>query len=162
MGVISKEEQIYPYLGKLPFIGKYFYPPIITYEIKEKEELRELKAAIDARLEELKLKEADLKEKEEELKRREEELNAFEEDLYAREEAILQKIKAYEDEEKKWQKQVTYFSSMSPDAAAKILSAMKDEDVIEILRRMKEPIVAATFMKMAPERAAQIARKMTE
>lgn len=160
--VISKEEDIYPHLGKLPIVGKYFVTPVITYEVAEMEELRELKRAIDIRLAELNSKIKEINKKEEELKQKEEELLAFEEELLEREEALLAKKRAYEEEEKKWQKQVLYFSSMSPDAAAKILSAMEDEDVIEILRRMDEPIVAATFMKMLPERAATIARKMTE
>lgn len=162
VGVFNKEEVIYPKLASIPGLGKFFTPKEIPFEIMEKEELRNLKESIDKRFEEISEKEQRLKEKEENLEKREQNIVAKEEVVLKKEEALEERIKEYEDEEKRWQKLATYYSSMSPDQAASILQNLDDQTVIAIFMRMKDTAVAVCLMKMDPKRAAELSRKMTK
>lgn len=160
VGVFNKEEVIYPKLSLIPGIGKFFTPKKIPFEVMEKEELRNLKESIDKRFEEISEKEQRLNEKEENLEIKEKEIAAREEIVLKKEEALEERIKEYEDEEKRWQKLATYYSSMKPDQAASILQNLDDQTVIAIFMRMKDTAVAVCLMKMDPKRAAELSRKM--
>lgn len=162
VGVFNKEEVIYPKLALIPGLGKFFVPKKIPFEVIEKEELRNLKESIDKRLEEISKKEERIKEKEENLDKREKNVIAREEVVLKKEEALEERIKEYEDEERRWQKLANYYSSMSPDQAASILQNLDDQTVIAIFMRMKDTAVAVCLMKMDPKRAAELSRKMTK
>ncbi|MEW6619395.1 MAG: hypothetical protein AB1422_08695 [bacterium] len=157
LGIFDKEK----ILAKVPGIGMFFTPPKITYEDVQKEELRKLKESIDLKLLELEEKEEKLAQKDKKLKSRAEELLLAEEELHRKKQAMEEKQRMYDDQEAKWEKLVTYYEGMKPDAAAKILAEMDDQIVVEIFKRMKKSQVAIVMMKMDPKRASEISRKMS-
>ncbi|MEW6103170.1 MAG: hypothetical protein AB1630_05055 [bacterium] len=161
VGVFNKEEVIYPKLATIPGIGKFFTPKKIPFEVIKKEEIRNLKESVDKRFEEISEKEEKLKEKEERLEEKEKDVAFREDALLKKQSALEERIKVYEDEEKRWQKLALYYSSMSPDQAAKILQDLDDQTVISIFMRMKDSAVAVCLMKMDTKRAAELSRKMT-
>lgn len=162
IGVFNKEEVIYPKLALIPYVGKFFTPKKIPFEVMKKEEIRNLKESLDKRFEEISEKEERLKEKEENLDKKEKEIVAREEALLKKEETLEERIKEYENEEKRWQKLAIYYSSMSPNDAASILQNLDDQTIIAIFMRMKDTAVAVCLMKMDPKRAAELSRKMTK
>jgi Skp family chaperone for outer membrane proteins len=161
VGLISKEEQIYPYLSKLPFIGKFFLPKrIISVDLLKEEELRKLREEIESRWQALEEKEKILANKEEELKEKEAKLLALEDELRNKEKVLEERIAVYEDKERRWQRLAIYYQKMQPKRAAEILAGLDDQTIINILMRMREEVVAITLMEMDPKRAAELTRKM--
>lgn len=160
VGMISIEEILYEKGAKIPFL-KRFIPKKIHYIALEEERLQQLAASLEEKERILKELEEKLNKKEEELNNKEQSLAGYEAQLAQEKEALERKIALYEDRERRFNELATYFQGMSPDLAARILAGLDDPIVIEIFRRMEDRIVAMTLMKMDPERAASLARKMS-
>ncbi len=151
-----------PTLGKIPWIGPRIHP---TAPAAGGADLRDLESrqASEAR----RAAERDYEEKWKTLHGAEEEMNAerqrltqWEEALEKREEAIRERETEARNKDAAMARLVTYYSSMRPVDAARILAQQEDLVVVEVFKRMDERQVSAIVAAMDPQIAGPILRKM--
>ncbi len=124
--------------------------------------------ALDIRTEELDKRESDVRQQEENNTQIAQELEDRQVAQEEREKTFNNEVKKYEDRGKNIEQIVQNLSNMPPNNAVAILSAMNDQDIIDVLRREKEDAEASGgsstgsywLSLMDPTRAAEIQRKM--
>ncbi|MBN1524455.1 MAG: flagellar protein FlbB [Spirochaetales bacterium] len=117
--------------------------------------------------EELALKEKEISERESDIKQTEERLTEEEKALQEAEKTIKEGTKDFDDRRRRLEQKSEQLLSMPPENAVKIMLAMDDMEVIEVLRVTEElavqnnelSIVPYWISLMPPERAADIQRK---
>jgi flagellar protein FlbB len=126
----------------------------------EAEELRSM---------ELDRREADLLVLRGEIEQMAEELEERQKSLDERENSINAQTQDAENKQKNIEQYARYLTGMSPDRAVGIITAMNDQDAIDVLRMTETiaqaegaaSVVAYWLSLMPPERAAELQRKMT-
>lgn len=151
-----------PWVSRIPYLGSKLSTPPSTAAPGTLDAL-EARQAAEAR----RTKEREFEEKLKTLRRAEEELNAerqrltqWEEALEKKEEAIEEREKEATDREATFARLVTFYTSMRPADAARILSQQEDLVVVEIFRRMDERQASAILGSMDAQIAGTILRKM--
>jgi len=126
--------------------------------------------ALDLQQQEINRQEASIKQKQAEIEQMAAELEERQKGLDEREKSIQDQSSIAETREKNIEQNARYLSGMPPQSAVKILSAMDDQDAIDVLRKTEEiakaegttSIVSYWFSLMDAKRAAELQRKMTE
>jgi flagellar protein FlbB len=125
--------------------------------------------AIVLRNEELDKKEEDLSQKDKEFAQQVAELDDRQKSLDEQEKSFNEKQKAIENKKANVDQNAQYLAGMPPDKAVAILTAMDDQDVIDILRTVEsqaaqegtQSIVPYWLSLMPADRAATVQRKMS-
>jgi flagellar protein FlbB len=134
----------------------------------EKERLDKQMEAVAVRAEELAAGEQAFASKEQELNQKIEQVQEREKAEEEREKLFNERVKAYENRRENLIQDSAYLVGMPPEKAVKILLAMEDQDVIDLLRVTEEQaaeagevsMVAYWLSLMPAERAAALQRKM--
>lgn len=124
--------------------------------------------ALDVRTEELNKREADIKLQEDTNAQIAQELEDKQIAQEEREKTFNNEVKRYDDRNINIEQIVQNLNNMPPVNAVAILSEMKDQDIIDVLRRAEEDAAAAGTSSTGPywlslmdaKRAAEIQRKM--
>jgi flagellar protein FlbB len=139
-------------------------------DLLEEERSKKQEDSILVRNQELDAKQDDLKKQENEIAQKSQQLDERQKALDDQEKSFNDKQKEVETKSVNVNKNAERLQGMPPENAVKILEAMDDEDVIDILRAVdaqalkagSDSIVPYWMSKMDPARAAVIQRKMTE
>lgn len=134
----------------------------------DKERLAKQLEALAVRAEELETRSQKLAEQERELAQKIEQVQEREKAGEDREKLFNERVKAYENRREALVQNSAYLAGMPPDKAVKILLAMEDQDVIDLLRVTEElaveagevSLVAYWLSLMPADRAAALQRKM--
>jgi len=137
-------------------------------ELLEKERLSKQLEAVAVRAEELGAREQTLAAKEQELAQKVEQVQEREKAVEDREKLFNERVKAYDNRRENLVKNSAYLVGMPPDKAVKIMLAMEDQDVIDLMRVTEEQaveagetsLVAHWLSLMPADRAAALQRKM--
>ncbi len=140
-------------------------PGLLDEERREK-----LEEALLLRDQELDKQGADVEARDAEIARKAQDLEDRERALADQEKSFNDRRKEVETREVNVERNARLLTGMPPENAVKILEAMGDQDVIDILRKVEaiaaeageDSIVPYWLSKMEPTRAATIQRKMTE
>ncbi|MDR1306014.1 MAG: flagellar protein FlbB [Treponema sp.] len=140
------------------------------------EELLNLDAArLASRLEALELRSMELDAREQELQNRYGEIEQMAQELEERQKALDERENSFnaitreaENKERSVEQNARYLTGMPPRQAVGILTAMDDQDAIDVFRKTEEiaqaegttSIVSYWLSLMPPERAAELQRKM--
>lgn len=138
---------------------------LLELERGQKEE-----AALQARSQELDKLASDLNQRDSEINQKAQELEERQKALDDQENSFNEKLKEVETRGVNIEQNAQRLTSMPPANAVKILEAMDDQDIVDILRKVDDlakkagtnSIVPYWMSKMDPQRAATIQRKMTE
>jgi flagellar protein FlbB len=134
----------------------------------DKERLDKQVEAVAVRAEELDAREQALSAKEQELAQKIQQVEEREKAAEDREKLFNERVKAYDNRRENLVKNSAYLVGMPPDRAVKILLAMEDQDVIDLMRVTEElaveagetSLVAYWLSLMPADRAATLQRKM--
>ena len=137
-------------------------------QLLDKERLAKQIEAVAVRAEELGAREQELSAKEQELAQKVEQVQEREKAVEDREKLFNERVKAYDNRRENLVKNSAYLVGMPPDKAVKILLAMEDQDVIDLMRVTEElaaeagetSLVAYWLSLMPADRAAALQRKM--
>jgi len=135
----------------------------------DKERLSKQLESVAVRAEELGAREQALASKEQELAQKVEQVQEREKAVEDREKLFNERVKAYDNRRESLIKNSAYLVGMPPDKAVKILLAMEDQDVIDLMRVTEElaveagetSLVAYWLSLMPADRAAALQRKMS-
>ena len=138
----------------------------------DSERLAVLLEAVDLRHAELDKKEGDLKLLEAEIEQKAAEQEDRQKSLDDRENSLKASQDAQDVKDRNIEQFAIYLTNMPPDNAVRIIVAMDDQEVIDLLRKVEEmakaqgtgSLVSVWLMnaQMPPERAAEISSKMAE
>ena len=138
----------------------------------DSERLAVLLEAVDLRHAELDKKESSLKLLEAEIEQKAAEQEDRQKSLDDRENSLKASQDAQDVKDRNIEQFAIYLTNMPPDNAVRIIVAMDDQEVIDLLRKVEEmakaqgtgSLVSVWLMnaQMPPERAAEISRKMAE
>ena len=128
-----------------------------------------LREALDLRDRELDLREQDMESQWNELQQMAQELAERQKALEEQEKFFKSLVEDAEIINRNVEQNARILTSMPPDAAVGILSAMDDQLVIDVFRKTEEiaqaegnaSLVSVWMARMAPARAAELQRKMT-
>jgi flagellar protein FlbB len=134
----------------------------------DKERLAKQMEAVAVRAEELSAREQAFTAKEQELAQKVQQVEEREKAAEDREKLFNERVKAYDNRRENLIKNSAYLVGMPPDKAVKILLAMEDQDVIDLMRVTEElaveagetSLVAYWLSLMPADRAATLQRKM--
>ena len=134
----------------------------------DEDRLRKQREALDIYQEELEKREAEVESAEKLNAQVSAELAEREKNQEDREKTFNQTVKKYDDKNINIEQIAKNLNGMRPEAAVDILSAMEDQDVIDVLRKVEEMAAASGSASMGsywlslmePDRAAAIQRKM--
>jgi flagellar protein FlbB len=136
----------------------------------EEERRLKLEEALALRSQELDKRQANLDTREAEVEQKAQDLEDREAALADREKSFNDRVAEAETKEVNVEQNARRLTAMQPDRAVKILEAMPDQDVIDILRKVdalaaqagEDSITPFWLSKMDSARAAGIQRKMAE
>ncbi|HOK39978.1 MAG TPA: hypothetical protein PLD27_02935 [bacterium] len=152
---------VMPKIVKIPYIGKYFEPKIVTGSLLKEEELKLYEQSLLNKENQLKEKENELKGFEEKLKQKEKELEERENDIFLREQIEKKNKEEQTNKEKKLKELAFFYENMRPADAARKLEIMDPLLAAEILNRMKEKTTVSIILsKMSDEKSKDISRLM--
>jgi len=134
----------------------------------DKERLDKQIESVAVRAEELAAREQALSAQEQELAQKVQQVEEREKATEDREKLFNERVKAYDNRRENLVKNSAYLVGMPPDKAVKILLAMEDQDVIDLMRVTEElaveagetSLVAYWLSLMPADRAATLQRKM--
>ncbi|MDR2418561.1 MAG: flagellar protein FlbB [Treponema sp.] len=134
----------------------------------DRERLLVREEALDLQRLELDKQKQDIKSQLDELEQMRQELEERQKALDDRENSINALVMATEDKSRNVEQNARYLAGMPPANAVGILAALDDQDAIDVLRKTEEiaqaegttSIVSYWLSLMAPERAAELQRKM--
>jgi flagellar protein FlbB len=134
----------------------------------DRERLLVREEALNLQKLEMDKQEQDIKTRLAELEQMKQELEERQKALDDRENSINALVMATEDKSRNVEQNARYLSGMPPANAVGILAALDDQDAIDVLRKTEEiaqaegttSIVSYWLSLMAPERAAELQRKM--
>ena len=145
-------------------------PPLSAEDplLLDKERLAKQLEAVAVRAEELAAREQALAAQEQELAQKIQLVQEREKAAEDREKLFNERVKAYDNRRENLVKNSAYLVGMPPDKAVKILLAMEDQDVIDLMRVTEElaveageaSLVAYWLSLMPADRAAALQRKM--
>ncbi len=145
-------------------------PPLSAEDplLLDKERLDKQLEAVAVRAEELDAREQAFAAQEQELAQKVQQVEEREKAAEDREKLFNERVKAYDNRRGSLIKNSAYLVGMPPDKAVKILLAMEDQDVIDLMRVTEElaveagetSLVAYWLSLMPADRAATLQRKM--
>jgi len=145
-------------------------PPLSAEDplLLDKERLAKQLESVAVRAEELAAREQALAAQEQELAQKIQLVQEREKAVEDREKLFNERVKAYDNRRENLIKNSAYLVGMPPDKAVKILLAMEDQDVIDLMRVTEElaveagetSLVAYWLSLMPADRAAGLQRKM--
>lgn len=161
IGMIDISNYIMPQIVKIPYIGSYFAPKIVTGGMLKEEELTQVEMSLNNREKALADKEKALKIWEDKLKQKETELNGKEQDIFLREQAEKRRKEEEDNKDKKLNQMAFYYKNMKPADAARKLELLDAILAADILNRIPEKTTIAIILsKMSDEKSKEITRFM--
>lgn len=168
LGLIDAKSTLAPILG---LVG--IQPPESTAQVDDpllldKERLKKERQALELLAESLDNREEELLTAEEDFAKRLEALEEREKQLEEKETSFDERVRLYDDKKKNIEQIASDLGGMPPDNAVAIMNQMEVQYLIDVLRtsqRLSEEAGEAAMVSfwlslMAPERAAEIQRKM--
>jgi flagellar protein FlbB len=139
-------------------------------DLLEDERRKKLEETLLLREQEIEKRNSDADAKDAQVSQKAQDLEDRERALADQEKSFNDRVKEAETREVNVEQNARLLTGMPPENAVKILEAMGDQDVIDILRKVgniaseagEDSIVPYWLSKMEPGRAARIQRKMTE
>lgn len=159
IGLIDVASHVMPYAYKVPYLGDYLQPEVVTGELLRYEELQLIEESLNRRESLLDDKENRLNQFTDELNQREQRLEVQERDLFLKEQALKRQVDEREDKEDRLNQLAFYYSNMRPVDAARKLEIVDKFLVIEILNRIPDQNTVAIILQfMDDETSKEITR----
>lgn len=137
-------------------------------DLLEEERYAKRLEALQVRTEELDARSDDLDKRDQAVAQKSQELDDRGKAVEDKEKSFNDKVKQYENRKANIDQNAEYLTSMDPDKAVKILTAMEDQTIVDVFRAVEEKakaagttsLVSVWLSRMPPERSAAIQRKM--
>jgi flagellar protein FlbB len=172
LNVIDAKSILAPVYSRIPIIGR---PGRTQPETRTEETLNLDAERLAVRLEALELRNMEMDTRQRELDSRYGEIEQMAQELEERQKALDERENSFnaltgeaENKSRNVEQNARYLTGMPPERAVGIITAMDDQDAIDVFRKTEEiaqaegttSIVSYWLSLMPPERAAELQRKM--